>query len=140
MEVPEQVLSLPVHHVRFHVFQVLWKALSHLQSRTGSYNDAYNAWLFHFHLIHQPSVLLISGASVVYVTDLCLSSCKHRRTMYSRNKINFCCKRTDLCRSHVHPDVCDLLRSSYELSSSDTDIQPHQESAKPIFFLRKCFC
>ena len=30
-------------------------------------------------------------------TDLCLSTCEHSRTMYSRDDICLCCQRTDLC-------------------------------------------
>ncbi len=38
-----------------------------------------------------------SGAKCTYVADLCLSTGEHRRAMNSRDQINLCSQRTDLC-------------------------------------------
>ena len=58
LEVQELMLSQQVHHVRFHDVPVLWMVLSHLQSRTGNYSDAYISLKFQIRQVRQASVLL----------------------------------------------------------------------------------
>ena len=71
-------------------------------------------------------------------TNLCLSACKHCRTMYSRNQIHFCCQRTDFfdCSSvwtfvifENHFADSFLLVLIYSLS----------QNSQPLFILSKCF-
>ena len=62
---------------------------------SGSCNDACNVCLLHSHPVRQFSVLQITEPGY-HVADLCLSTGKHCRTVYSRDQVYFCCQRTDL--------------------------------------------
>ena len=119
----------PVHHDRSHDVPVLWTALSRLQSRTGSYNDACNACDTSFSSRPSSFCCLRQRSQRTDVADLSLSTGEHCGTMYSRNDINFCSQRTDLGDLHGRPDACGLLRSSCGRSSSGTGKQPHLRTA-----------
>ena len=100
---------------------------SRLQSSSGSYSDAYIAWLLLFSSSPSRRLCLRKRSQSADVADLSLSTGEHSRTMYSRDDIHLCCQRTDLGDLHGHPDACDLSGSSCGRSSSDTDKQPRQE-------------
>ena len=72
-----------------------------------------------------------------HCTDLCLSTCEHCRTVYSRNNVYFCCQRTNLCdlatiRTFVifenHLTYSLLLVLVYSLA----------ENCQPFFIVCKC--